>query len=93
MPCPERSGIAGCRSRVADLHRLRPAEEQRDDDRRHRDDVHELGEEEQGEQEARVLGVEAADQFLLGLDEVERRPVEFGGRGDQEDRRTARCRS
>ena len=32
-----------------------------------------------------VLGVEAADQFLLGLDEVERRPVELGRGGDQED--------
>ena len=26
-----------------------------------------------------VLGVEAADQLLLGLDQVERRPVELGG--------------
>ena len=30
----------------------------------------------------RVLGVEAADQLLLGLDEVERRAVELGGGGD-----------
>ena len=32
-----------------------------------------------------VLGVEAADQLLLGLDEVERRAVELGGGGDEED--------
>ena len=31
----------------------------------------------------RVLGVEAADQLLLGLDQVERRPVELGGGGDR----------
>ena len=33
----------------------------------------------------RVLGVEAADQLLLGLDEVERRAVELGGARDDED--------
>ena len=63
----------------------RAAEEQRDDDRRHRHHVHELGEEEQREADRAVLGVEAADQLLLGLDEVERRPVELGGAGDEED--------
>ena len=66
----------------------RPAwatEEQGDDDRRHRHDVHELGEVEEREPDRRVLGVEAADDLLLGLDEVERRPVELGRRGDEED--------
>ena len=53
-------------------------------------DVHELGEEEDREPDAGVLGVEAADELLLGLDEVERRVVRLGGRGDEEDRRTAR---
>ena len=71
---------AGCRN-----ERLRPAEEQRDDDAAHRDRVHELGEEEQGEAERRVLGVEAADELLLGLDEVERRAVQLGRGGDHED--------
>ena len=54
-------------------------------DRRHRDHVHELGEEEDREADAGVLGVEAADELLLGLDEVERRVVHLGGRRDQED--------
>ena len=74
--------------------RLRPAEEQRDDDGAHRDRVHELGEEEQGEAERRVLGVEAADELLLGLDEVERRAVQLGGGGDHEhdERHDARWR-
>ena len=48
-------------------------------------DVHELGQEEQGEADRAVLGVEAADQLLLGLDQVERRPVQLGGAGDHED--------
>ena len=48
-------------------------------------DVHELGEEEEREPDAGVLGVEPADELLLGLDEVERRVVRLGGRGDQED--------
>ena len=69
---------------VAEGQWLRAAEEQRDDDRAHRDRVHELGEEEQREAERRVLGVEPADQLLLGLDEVERRTVELGGGGDHE---------
>ena len=55
-------------------------------------DVHELGEEEDREPDAGVLGVEAADELLLGLDEVERRVVGLGGGGDEEDRRTARRR-
>ena len=73
--------------------RLRAAEEQRHDDAAHRDRVHELGEEEQGEAERRVLGVEPADELLLGLDEVERRPVELGRGGDHEDDERARSRS
>ena len=67
------------------LQRLRATEEQRDDDGAHRDGVHELGQEEQREADAGVLGVEAADELLLGLDEVERRPVQLGGGRDQED--------
>ena len=63
----------------------RAAEEERDDDGGHRHRVHELGEEEQGEADRRVLGVEAADQLLLGLDEVERRPVHLGRARDEED--------
>ena len=62
-----------------------PAEEQRHRDRAHRDEVHELGEEEDREPDARVLGEEPADELLLGLDEVERRVVGLGDRGDHED--------
>ena len=64
--------------------RLGAAEEQRDDDGRHRDRVHELGQVEEGEADRGVLGVEAADQLLLGLDEVERRAVQLGRGGDDE---------
>ena len=85
----ERRDVRRCRRCAM---RLRAAEEQRDDDAAHRDRVHELGEEEQGEPDAGVLGVEAADELLLGLDEVERRAVQLGRGGDQEDRRTARRR-
>ncbi len=63
----------------------RTAEEERGGDRRHRDDVHELGEEEDREPDAGVLGVEPADELLLGLDEVEGRVVRLGGRRDEED--------
>ena len=63
----------------------RSAEEQRDRDRRHRDEVHELGEEEDREPDAGVLGVEAADELLLGFDEVERRVVGLRDRRDDED--------
>ena len=70
---------------AADLQRLRTAEEQRDDDGAHRDRVHELGQEEQREADAGVLGVEAADELLLGLDEVERWPVQLGRCRDHED--------
>ena len=69
----------------AERRARRAAEEQRDRDRRHRDDVHELGEEEDREPDARVLGVEPADELLLGLDEVEGRVVRLGGRRDEED--------
>ena len=65
--------------------RLRATEEQGDDHRAHRDGVHELGEVEEREADAGVLGVEPGDELLLGLDEVERRPVELGGGGDHED--------
>jgi len=68
---------------VEDLRRA--AEEQGDDDGAHGDRVHELGEEEQGESNRGVLGVEAADELLFGFDEVERRPVEFGSAGNDED--------
>ncbi len=37
------------------------------------------------EADARVLGVEPADELLLGLDEVERRAVHLGRGGDDED--------
>ena len=37
------------------------------------------------EADAGVLGVEATDELLLGLDEVERRVVGLGDRRDQED--------
>ena len=70
-----------------------PAEEQRHRDRAHRDHVHELGEEEDREADARVLGVEAADELLLGLDQVERRVVRLGDRGDHEDHERARWRA
>ena len=70
-----------------------PAEEQRHDDGRHRDGVHEFGEEEQGETHRGVLGVEAADELLLALGQVERRTLQLGGDGDDEDdeRHDARC--
>ena len=70
---------------AGDPQRLRAAEEQRHDHAAHRHRVHELGQEEQRESDAGVLGVEPADELLLGLDEVERRPVQLGGRRDQED--------
>ena len=46
---------------VAECERLRTAQEQGDHDAAHRDHVHELGQEEQGEPDRRILGVEAAD--------------------------------
>ena len=52
---------------------------------RHGDHVHELGQVEEGEADRRVLGVEAAGELLLGLDQVERRPVHLGRDRDQED--------
>ena len=61
------------------------AEEQGHHDGRHGDGVHELGQEEQGEADRRVLGVEAADQLGVGLDQVEGGPVGLGGDGDEED--------
>jgi hypothetical protein len=61
------------------------AEEQGGAQRRHREDVHVLGQEEHGEAHAGVLGVEPADDLLLGLDEVEGRPVGLGHRRDHED--------
>ena len=72
----------------------RATEEEGDDDRRHRHDVHELGDVEEREPDRRVLGVVATDDLLLGLDEVERRPVELGRRCDEEDheRHDARAR-
>ena len=56
----------------------RAAEEEGHDDGRHVTDVHELGQEEQGEPDRAVLGVVATDELLLGLDEVEGRAVELG---------------
>ena len=61
------------------------AEEQRGDDGAEGDRGHELGDVEEGEADRAVLGVEAGDQLLLGLGEVERRPVHLRGRGDEED--------
>ena len=55
-PVPRR-GMCGARP-------VRAAEEQRHDDRRHRDRVHELGQVEEREADRRVLGVEAADELL-----------------------------
>ena len=69
----------------------RAAQEQRDDDRRHHDGGQELGQVEHGETHRGVLGLVAADQLLLGLGEVERRPVHLGGDG-QKNTRTARRR-
>ena len=40
-----------------------------------------------------VLGVEPADELLLGLDEVERRVVRLGDRRDQEDDERRRSRA
>ena len=39
---------------------------------------------------AGIFGVIAADQFLLGLGQVERQPGRFGERGDHEDHETQR---
>ena len=71
--------------RVTERDRLWAAEEERDDHRAHRDRAHELGEVEQPEADARVLGVEPTDQLLLRLDEVERWTAQLGGHRDHED--------
>jgi hypothetical protein len=55
------------------------AEEERHHHSRHRDGVHELRHEEQGEADRRVLGVETPDKLLLGLGKVERRTLKLGG--------------
>ena len=47
--------------------------------------VHVLREEEDRETERRVLGVETADEFTLGLDDVKGWSIEFGGDRDDED--------
>ena len=53
--------------------------------RRDVEDVDVLGEEEHGEAEPGVLGVVAAHQLVLGLDEIEGSPVGLGDAGDEED--------
>src|SRR5680860_641012 len=68
----------------------RTAEEHGHHDRRHRDHVHELGEEDHGELGAGVLGVEAADQLPLGLRQVEGRALRLGDRGDEEQHERGR---
>jgi hypothetical protein len=60
-------------------------EEEGHHDRGHGDHRHELGQHEHPEPHARVLGVEAADQFPLGLGEVEGRATGFGHHPDHED--------
>ena len=62
------------------------AEEQRDADGAGRDHAGVFGQEEQGEPHRAVFGVIPADQFLLGLGQVERGAV---GLGVDADRGTA----
>ena len=64
---------------------LPAAEEQRGGEGGHVEEVDVLGEEEEGEPETGVLGVEPADDLLLGLHEVERGTVGLGEGRDDED--------
>ena len=65
--------------------RVPAAEEEQRREARDRDHVQVLGDEEQPEAQARVLGVEPADEFGLGLDQIERRAIGLGDRGDDVD--------
>jgi hypothetical protein len=47
--------------------------------RRENEDVHVLGEEEEAEAHAAVLGREAGDDLAVSLGQVERRPVALRG--------------
>jgi len=61
------------------------AEEERHDDARAGDHGRVFTEEEKGETHRRIFRVVAADEFLLGLGQVEGHAVGFGEHGDHED--------
>src|SRR5438445_313953 len=52
------------------------------------DDIRIFGHEERGKLHARVLGVEAGDEFVLGFGKVERDPIRLGESGDQKQQKT-----
>ena len=65
--------------------KCQPPKNRIDTQEAHRDDVRVFAEEEHGEPKAAVLGVVAADQFLLALRQVERQAVRLGQRAGEEN--------
>ena len=70
--------------------KCQPPKNRIDDQEAGGDHVRVFAEEEQGELHGAVLGVVAADQFLLGLRQVERQPVALGEDADQEQQERQR---
>ena len=64
---------------------FQPPKNSVDRQRRKDEDAHVLGEEEEAEAHAAVLGGEAGNDLAVGLGQVERRAVALGGRGNEED--------
>ena len=62
-----------------------PAQPQRGEEQRHHDDAGVLGEQEEGEAQAGVLGPGAHDELGVGDRHVERRPLQLGHGRDEED--------
>ena len=65
--------------------RVPATEEEHDRQRRQDEDVHVLGEEEEAEAHAAVLGREAGHDLAVRLGQVERSAVALSGGGDEED--------
>ena len=64
-----------------------PPEPERGEQQRHHDDAGVLGEQEEGEAQPGVLGPGAHDELGVGHRHVERRPLQLGDGGDEEDDR------
>ena len=75
-------------SRFRDPGKMPAAEEQDHHQEAGRDHVRVLAQEEHAELQRAVLGVVAADQFLLAFGQVERQPVALGEGADQEQQET-----
>ncbi len=88
MASPRRASMAS----ALDARHLPPAEEERDGDGGDDPEVAPLGEEEEGEAEARVLGEVARHQLRLGLGQVEGGAVRFGELAREEDEQGQRRR-